>query len=65
VWISAYSSANGDELRYVESSFAQLEFRHERLTLSETFPELYLCNARIFAGLHQQFNHSLVEIGTN
>lgn len=64
VRISAYCSANCDKLRNVETTLTKLELRHERLALSETFPELYLRYTRVFASLHQQFDHSLVKVGT-
>ena len=53
---------DNDELRHVESSFPEFEFRHESLTLPETFPEFHLRDAGVLPSLHEQFDHSLVEI---
>lgn len=61
--INSNRPANGDKLCDVKPPLAELEFRHERLTLPETLPKLHLRDAGVLASLHKQFNHSLIEIG--
>jgi len=56
-------SADNHEFCNVESSFAEFEFRHERLPLPDTFPKLHLCYARVLSSLYQQLDHSLIEFG--
>lgn len=64
VWVSAYGSANSHELCNVEATFAQLKLRYERLPLAEPLPQLDLRNTGFLPSCHEQFDHSLVEVGT-
>ena len=62
VWISAYCPANGDKFRNVEAAFAELEFRYECLPPAEALSKLHLGDSGVLPSLHEQFDHSLVEI---
>lgn len=63
-WVNTYCSADLNEFRDIESPFPKLELRYERLPLSEPFAKLHLGYARIFPSLHKQFDHSLIEVGS-
>ena len=64
VGISAYGPADCHKLRNVEATLAQLELGHERLPLPETLPKFHLRYAGFLPSLHQQFDHSQVEVGS-
>lgn len=62
--IGANRSRYGDELGHVEPALTQFKLRHERLALTDAFSQLSLGDASIFASLHKQLDHSLVEVGS-
>ena len=64
VRISAYCPAHDYELRNVEATLAEFEFRHEGLALTDALPQFSLRNTSVLASLHQQLDHSQVEVGT-
>ncbi len=47
VWIGVNCPTNHNELRNIESPFAEFELRHERLTLIDALPKLYLSRIAI------------------
>lgn len=60
--IGANRSRDCKELGNVQSPLAEFELGHECLALPETLPKFYLRDACVLPSLHEQFDHSLIEI---
>ncbi len=62
--VRAYGPADSHEFCNVESALTKLELRYERLTLPKALSKLDLRDADVLSSLHEQFDHSHVEVGT-
>jgi hypothetical protein len=62
--VNAYRFANQYKLRHVQTPFSQFKLGHESLSLADPLTKFSLGDAGVLASLHQQLDHSLIEVGS-